>query len=128
MTEEIQDLIQKAEKYLRSAEVLRGIGDLDSAASRLYYAMFYCAEALLASKGLAFSSHRAVVSAFARQFVKTGLLPAEMHAWLREAFDKRQLGDYVARPSLQPAELEALQSNAVQFTARTRALLEEPGS
>jgi uncharacterized protein (UPF0332 family) len=127
LTEEIQDLIRKAEKYLRSAEVLRGIGDLDSAASRLYYAMFYCAEALLVSKGLAFSSHRAVVSAFAQQFVKTGLLPAEMHAWLREAFDKRQLGDYVARPSLQPAELEALQSNAVKFTAQTRALLEEAG-
>ena len=123
MTEEIRNLIEKAEKYLHSAEVLRSIGDLDSAASRLYYAMLYCAEALLASKGLTFSSHRAVLSAFAQQFVKAGLLPAEMHAWLREAFDKRHLGDYVARSSLRPCELEALQVNAAKFVARARELL-----
>ncbi|MEK7408525.1 MAG: HEPN domain-containing protein, partial [Acidobacteriota bacterium] len=105
MTEEIEALIRKAEKYLHSAEVLRNIGDLDSAASRLYYVMFYCAEALLASKGLAFSSHRAVLSAFAQHFVQPGLLPAALHAWLREAFDKRQIGDYVARSNLEPGEL-----------------------
>ena len=34
------------------------------AASRAYYAMFYAAEALLQSRGLAFSKHSAVHAAF----------------------------------------------------------------
>jgi uncharacterized protein (UPF0332 family) len=123
LTEEIQDLLQKAEKYVHSAAVLRGMGDLDSAASRLYYAMFYCAEALLAHQGLAFSSHRAVLSAFAQHLVKPGHLPPEMHSWLREAYDKRQIGDYVARSNLEAGELETLQSNAAKFIARTRDFL-----
>jgi len=39
--EEIRALIAKAKRYLRSAELLREHRDIDSAVSRLYYAMFY---------------------------------------------------------------------------------------
>jgi uncharacterized protein (UPF0332 family) len=69
---ELQALIGKAEKYLNSAEMLRSRGDFDSAASRLYYAMFYCAEALLMVKDLSFSSHRGVISAFCSALYKNG--------------------------------------------------------
>lgn len=100
MREEICALIEKAKRYLRSAELLRVDGDFESAVSRLYYAMFYCTEALLLSKGFSFSSNRGVISGFGQHFVKTGKLPAEMHQWLREAFDKRQLGEYEAVRSL----------------------------
>jgi uncharacterized protein (UPF0332 family) len=58
----VQGLFDKARRYLRSAELLRSDGDHDSAASRLYYAMFYCAEALLFSRGLSNSSHRGVIA------------------------------------------------------------------
>jgi hypothetical protein len=50
---------------------------------------FYCAEALLLAKGHSFSSHRAVISAFAQHYVKSGALPQELHQWLRTAFAKR---------------------------------------
>ena len=93
--DELRALLDKAAKYRRSAEVLRTIGDFDSAASRLYYAMLYCARAILLAKGLTFSSHRAVIAGFGRHLVKTCVLPDEMHRWLREAFDQRQMGDYV---------------------------------
>ncbi len=53
-------LLEKAERYIRSASILADDGDFDSAASRLYYAMFFMAEALLESRGLTFSSHKAV--------------------------------------------------------------------
>jgi len=56
--------------------------------------MFYCAEALLLAKGLTFSSHRAVISAFAQHFIKAGVLPKHLHQWLREAFEKRQVSEY----------------------------------
>jgi len=47
-------LLEKAERYIRSAKLLAGDGDYDSAASRLYYAMFYIAERLLEVKDLSF--------------------------------------------------------------------------
>lgn len=66
--------LAKARRYLRSAELLSDDGDVDSAVSRLYYAQFFVAEALLDALGLAFSSHRAVISAFGEHFSLTGEL------------------------------------------------------
>jgi uncharacterized protein (UPF0332 family) len=87
-------LFEKAERYIRSALLLAADGDFDSAASWLYYAMFYIAEALLEAKGLSFSSHKAVISAFGQQFTKSQLLESRFHQALLGAFSKRQLGDY----------------------------------
>ncbi|MBI3595876.1 MAG: HEPN domain-containing protein [Nitrospirae bacterium] len=63
MTER-QGLVRKAEKFLASAELLMDSGDMDSAVSRIYYAAFYIAEALLDALELSFSSHKSVISAF----------------------------------------------------------------
>jgi len=91
---EISSLLERASKYMSSAETLLGVADYESSVSRTYYAMFFAAEALLLSKGLSFSSHRGVLSAFGEHFVKTAVLPAEMGRELKRAFSKRQLGDY----------------------------------
>lgn len=91
---EIPSLIQRAEKYLRSAELLLGGEDYESSVSRAYYAMFYSAEALLLTEKRAFPSHAGVISAFGKHFVKTGIMPREMGREFNRAFEKRQLGDY----------------------------------
>ena len=87
-------LFQKAVQNLAAAELLLQEGFDDIAASRAYYAMFYVAEALLFTKGLAFSSHSAVIAAYGKEFARTGLLKAEYHKHLRDAFQARQVGDY----------------------------------
>ncbi len=125
--EEVKALLAKAEQYIRSAELLRQHGDLASAASRLYYAMFYCAEALLLTKGLSYSSHGTLIAAFGQQFVKTGLLPVEMHRWLRDAFNKRQVADYEARPTLTEADITMMTQQAHQFWEATRCYLQQEG-
>ena len=84
-------LIAKAQRYLRSAELLLQDGDYESSVSRSYYAMFYCAQATLLTKGRTFSSHRGVISAFGEQFIKTGIFPKEFGRELNKAFEKRQL-------------------------------------
>ena len=38
--------------------------------------------------------HSAVISAFGKEFVKTGKIPKEFHRYLKEAQDLRNLGDY----------------------------------
>ncbi|MHC4205602.1 MAG: HEPN domain-containing protein [Planctomycetota bacterium] len=97
---QIQALIEKAHRYLRSAELLIQDGDYDSAVSRSYYAMFYSAEAALLKKEMTFSSHKAVISAFGQYFVKTGIFDKRMGRDLNIIFGERQLGDYESNFSI----------------------------
>jgi uncharacterized protein (UPF0332 family) len=115
--------LRKAERYLRSAALLREDGDLDSAASRLYYAMFYVAETLLAVKGMTFSSHQALVSAYGQHFAKTGVLDARHHRALITAFSRRQLGDYAAPSGLTEADIEEMQADAEAFLGEAKRWL-----
>ena len=89
---EIKSLVEKAKKYLRSAEILLKEDDYESSVSRTYYAMFYCAQAMLLTKNLSFSSHKGVISAFGEHFVKNRCLPERDREKVNRAFEKRQLG------------------------------------
>jgi len=127
LEEEIRGILGKARRYMESAETLRRLRDYDSAVSRLYYAMFYGAEALLLSRGLTFSSHRAVIFAFAQHFVKPGLVPPKMYQWLREAFDKRQISDYEFLTGLGDSEVLDLKEKTQQFLLHTEEFLQKEG-
>ncbi len=115
LAEEIKGMLAKARRYLASAKLLSQAGDFDSAVSRLYYAMFYGAEALLLTQGETFSSHRAAIAAFGEHFIKSGLLPKEMHRWLHRAFEKRQISDYEFMTGFSGTEVVDLQKQAEQF-------------
>jgi uncharacterized protein (UPF0332 family) len=91
---EIDSLIKRARRYIKSAELLLKDNDYESSVSRTYYAMFYAAQAALLTKKLTFSSHRGVISAFGKHFIKTEIFPKEMGRELNRAFEKRQIGDY----------------------------------
>ncbi len=47
ISDEIKPMLVKSRRFLQSAEVLCVQQDYESAVSRIYYAMLYCAEALL---------------------------------------------------------------------------------
>lgn len=91
---EIDSLVKRAKRYIRSAELLLKDKDYESSVSRTYYAMFYAAQAVLLTKKLTFSSHKGVISAFGKHFIKTEIFPKEMGRELNRAFEKRQIGDY----------------------------------
>lgn len=94
MTPECLALIKKAETSLKAAKLLADEGLYDFSVSRAYYTMFYVAEAFLLKKGLSFSKHSAVISAFGQHFVKTNKIPTEFHQYLIEGQDYRNIGDY----------------------------------
>ena len=95
MTEDQQELLEKARTSLAAAKLLlEGIYP-DFAASRAYYAMFYIAQAFLEGEGMAFSRHSAVIAAFGQHFAHTGKVPAEFHQFLLRAQELRHSGDYV---------------------------------
>jgi uncharacterized protein (UPF0332 family) len=94
LTDDIKDLLGDARDSLGAAKSLIKDGYPGFAAARAYFAMFYIAEAFLESKGLSFSKHSAVISAFGSQFVKTGLVEQEYHRYLIDAQEVRLEGDY----------------------------------
>ena len=56
--------------------------------------MFYAVEALMLDRDLSFSKHSAVIAAFGKKFVKTGIFDSRFHRSLLNAFDLRNAGDY----------------------------------
>jgi uncharacterized protein (UPF0332 family) len=94
MTEDQLEFLLKARQSISAAKILLDTGYPDYAASRAYYAMFYIAEAFLEGIGLSFSKHSAVISAFGREFARTGRVPVEYHKFLIKAQELRNTGDY----------------------------------
>ena len=122
---ETKSLVKRAEKYLKSAEILLNAGDYESSISRVYYAMFYVVEALLLTEGLSFSSHRGVISAFGERFVKPGIFPREMGKELNRAFEKRQLGDYEYTFVISQDEAKSMLEKGKIFTEKIISWLQK---
>lgn len=119
------EFLARAERYLASAQLLLEDGDPASSVSRTYYAMFFAAEAALLTKQLAFSSHKAVISAFGEHFVKTGRLPASMGRDLSRAHAERLASDYDAAPTLTPEAAAELLAAGRAFVTRVRGIVED---
>jgi uncharacterized protein (UPF0332 family) len=115
---EVSALIERARRYLKSAEILLRDGDFESSVSRVYYAMFYSVQAALLTKKLSFSSHKGVISAFGEHFVKTGVFPKEMSRELNRAFEKRQIGDYEYTFVVSADEADAMLGSGKEFVDR----------
>jgi uncharacterized protein (UPF0332 family) len=94
MTPEQLDLLLKARQSLSVAKLILDNSYPDYAVSRAYYTMFYIAEAFLEGEGLSFSKHSAVISAFGREFARTGRVPVKFHQFLIRAQELRNTGDY----------------------------------
>ncbi len=70
--------VNRAKETLSETSLLLDAGHLNGAVNRLYYAAFYAARAILATKGLDSSKHSGVISLFNREFVKEGITPGFM--------------------------------------------------
>lgn len=103
---EINDFIKKAEKFLKTAELVLDSGDYDSCVSRCYYAMFFMAEAALLTKSLRASTHKGVISLFGEHFVKAGIFEREIGKSLTDVHDKRLVGAYGVGFTITPVEAE----------------------
>jgi uncharacterized protein (UPF0332 family) len=122
---EIRDLIEKAEKFLSTAEQALSIEDYDSCVSRCYYAMFFMAEAVLLTKSLTASSHKGVISLFGEHFVKTKILERDLGKALNDAYDKRLVGDYGVGFTVNERQAEDLLETAQNFVQKLKSYLEK---
>lgn len=115
MNPEVGALLQKAKRSRKAAIRLLKDGDIDFAASRAYYALFYIAEALLLARGLSFTTHAAVIANFGKEFAKPGILNQKFHKYLIDAQDRRNVGDYSVRDAVDEEQAEEMLDWAMEF-------------
>lgn len=108
-------LLEKAKRSLQVAKEILASGNPDFAASRVYYAYLYTAQALLATKGLGFSRHGQVIAQYGRHFSKTSILDPKFHRAIGTAFEIRQLGDYQVEVSIDSETVVDLAATCKEF-------------
>ncbi len=123
MTDDQRELLMEAHDSIAAAKLLLEGEYPGYAASRAYFAMFYIAEAFLEGKGLSYSKHSAVISAFGREFARTGTVPAEFHRYLMEAQELRHSGDYGVRSAVNYEQAKEQITRAEQFLDLAESLL-----
>jgi uncharacterized protein (UPF0332 family) len=123
---EVQSLLGKADHALEVAESLYKQGFPQDAASRLYYAMFYAAQALLKSEGIEVVKHSAVESALGYHFAKTGKIDPKYHRMLINARKVREIIDYdIQEETIEPAATLKLEDGK-EFVAVMKAMIMKP--
>jgi uncharacterized protein (UPF0332 family) len=119
--------IENADKALNVAQLNLDNDFYAAAINRAYYAIFYAANALLATKKLARSKHSGVLSAFRQHFIKTGLLASELSEIYGQILDDRHEGDYeiITATSKEDAEFDVNQAR--HFVSVVRKWLKDGG-
>ena len=119
------DMLAKAEQKMRSAQTNFDAGHYDDAASRAYYGAFHALSAVLASRGLSYSSHGQALGAFNREVVKAGFLPKEAFMKVQRLFRDRQTGDYDVSRTLSEETGRRAVADANWIIAECRRLIDE---
>ncbi len=124
---ETQDLINlrltQAIESLKEARLLIDQKMCRGATDRVYFTMFYCACALLATKEFGPSRDGNVAAKFHREFVRTGLIPAEFGERFKRA---TQLHEDAGIGSQMPPDckrMKELLADADNFLTTTKLFL-----
>jgi len=117
--------IEHAKEMLAVAEQNLRNDFYTSAVNRAYYAIFYAANAMLATIGEARSKHSGVISLFRNRFVKTGDLPVELSDIYGRVLDNRQRGDYDLGLQMDEEQAKTDIENARRFVDEVEQWLKE---
>ena len=115
-------LIQ-ANESLSEARLLVERGMRLGAMDRIYFTMFYCACAMLATKEFGPSRDGNVAAKFQREFVRTGLIPQEFGERFKRATQLHHDADVGAKPPPDCNRLKELMADAESFLTTTKLFL-----
>ncbi len=121
----LMDMLAKADQKMASARTSLDAGHHDDAASRAYYGAFHALSAVLAARGLVYSSHGQTLGAFNREVVKEGLLPPAAFAKVQRLFQDRHTGDYDVSRSLDEETGRRAVADAAWLVDECRGLIED---
>ena len=86
--------VEKSDSAIREADILARNEFFDNAVTRLYYACYYLASALLIKEGIETTSHAGVKRMFSLKFIRNGVLDQKYFQILSNLLQGRQLSDY----------------------------------
>ncbi len=120
-----KDFFLKGEEKMKSAEILLNNKMFDDAVSRIYYAAYYFAKALLFLLGEEPRTHKGLISIFGLKVIKTGFINKKFGAILNELFEKRERSDYDLYSYLDFETTQKLIQNGVLFREEIKKNLKE---
>lgn len=119
-----RDLALAAETLGAADYLLKG-GYYNDAVSRAYYAMFYAARALLASRDLHPKGHKGLILQFGLEFVKKGFIEETYGRALSHAKERRETVDYNIEAAMTREEAGIIVSDAQDFLDRVEQAFDE---
>jgi len=86
--------LEKANLFLKQADLMQEMQQWDMAANRYYYACFHAVQALFVHNGLQSRRHSGMLSQFGLHFIKTGIIEDRLGGFLTRMEQLREKGDY----------------------------------
>ncbi|MBI5054752.1 MAG: HEPN domain-containing protein [Chloroflexi bacterium] len=124
---EVKNFMSLAREALSDAEVNMEGRHYRTVGNRGYYAVFYAANAMLATLGLQRSKHSGVQSTFREKFVKTKIIEDAYSDDYGKTMEIRETIDYDAMfTNVEPAARESLEKSR-HFVERIEKYLKEKG-
>ena len=121
--EYVQEMLNRAGNALDQGHLLMDAGQYDGAASRIYYAAFYAAQAALVHVGVRPSTnHGRVQRQFDTQIVSTALIDARFEGLLGAAYELRVKGDYDYTTDVLKGEAGTMADDVERLIAALRAM------
>lgn len=115
--------LRKSREALADADVLVGVGSWNGAASRLYYAVFHAANALLICDGHTVKSHKGSMIMFNKEYVLTGLMPKSFGVLYSQLETLREDSDYTMMYDVEPDKMKTYIPQAREMIAAIEKII-----
>lgn len=123
----VRHWLNRADEYLRAAELEFQHEFYARSISTAYYAMFYAATGALASIGVKRAKHTGVISAFGEHFIRPRKLNREIGQILSQTMEDREESDYAEMPVIDRELAQQRLDQARQFIDTVTRYLVEQG-
>ena len=123
--EYIKYRFERAKESVEEAKILASNNHWNTTASRLYYAMFYAANALLLMIEVNTKTHSGTRSKFHEHYILTKKLNKESGLLYSKLFDLRQLGDYETFKNFTKQQIEPYILKVELFLELVKNILED---
>ena len=115
--------MEKADRFLKQAEMMCELKQWDIAANRYYYACFHAVQALFINNGLSSRRHSGMLTQLGLHFIKTGIVEDRLGAFLTRMEQLREKGDYNCLFDVTKDELLTFVEPAHELVNRIRQLI-----
>ena len=115
--------MERAFESIEEAGILFENNHTNTYVNRLYYACFYAVNALLLFKGLSSSKYSGIRSLFHQNYIKSGIIKADLGKLYDRLYDNRQKSDYADMIRFNKEEVSEWISETKEFVNEIQKLI-----